>query len=146
MPRRKVGDPQIFPGATVPVHEDVQVVDGQPAYIYLTDSTETNRVRAPLAVGAAIEVRCLFANRELTREEERTFRHDGQPPNGISVSPRQVACMVTAPGGGGITPNVSLRDGIYVAKIVVARVGGWYYQFVGRGDWEGTRSRAFDIR
>lgn len=143
MPVRRTGEPQIFPGATVP--KDEAVIEEQ-AHVYLTDSTEIGRVRAPLAVGSSIEIRCLFTARPLAPGEEQALRVMGKVWDGVSVSPTRVECTVTAPGGILIHPNVSVGDGgVYVAEIVVGRAGGWHYEFTGRGGWTGTRRRAFDI-
>jgi hypothetical protein len=143
-PSRKEGEAQIFPGATAASSE---MPPERPVFVYLSDSTEMNRVRAPLPVGAEVEVRCLFSLRQLTRGEETAFRNVGPLPDGVAASPALVECTVMTPGQRiKLSPAVSQRDGVYVASVVVGRRGGWFYRFIGRGVFSGSTSRAFDVR
>lgn len=142
-PIRKEGEAQLIPGATAPPSE---APTETPVFVYLSDSTELHRVRTPLPVGTAMEVRCLFSLRALTRGEDVAFRSINSVPDGVAASPTMVECTVMAPGRIYIEPPVSQRDGVYVAAVSVGRRGGWFYRFIGQGVFSGSTSRVFDIR
>lgn len=126
---------------------DIVPTEEATAFAYLTDSTETNRVRAAVEVGTIVEMRCAVVNRVLTLNERTEWRNLGVLPGEVGVNPQVVECSVTAPDGSKSALTVQRRaTGIFVTTIEATRAGGWVYRFSGYGGHTISERRAFDVR
>lgn len=145
MATRKVTEPRIIESpmkAPVPDPDDAQLV-----YLYLTDSSEINRVRSPLPKGSTAELRCAFTSRELTLPERQTFRNAGTLPDGAGVTPVSVLCSVSSPLEEVFLPKVAERSpGVFWAYVDLFRVGIWEYGFTGEGIYAASDKRKLEVQ
>lgn len=144
-PVRKASEPAVIPSEAQGRGQG-RTTEAQEVFVYLTDSSEINKIRTPVPAGATVQLRCGFSRRELTLEEVKTFRNAGTLPKGAGASPLSVSCTIISPLEEIFRPEpLAHSDGVYSAHLVMTLTGGWKYAFSGTGGFVGDGERAIDV-
>lgn len=147
MPVRKVGEPLAIPRAIEVTENPVEEAEEQ-AYLNVTDSAETKRVRIPSSIGEIAEIVCAVTSRPLTDKEQKALRNEHTVPEDAAVTPQRVICSAVAPNGERFTPEiVETTKGLYTVSVALTSRGGWFYEFEADGLYSGTSTkRAIEAR